>query len=259
MQDVSVRVGGLAGISFGPYASAVNLEGDINCEGSSSVLIENFSPWGFQIGTEFIPPMWRRTFGIDNYPNLHWTVSGQSAIQSYNTHGGGIGELRTVRIILDPNCIADGPVYPTPMPISGFLDVNSPLDDGVHWMIDVRDLLGTSIHPVNSAPALLFANQVKDPAILGFELMGTSDLAFPTATFLDSVTMDNIPRLGAINFGFPSPVEILNCGVGGFTSLLKGKEFTKYWSIPGYSLIAITGGPIVTGSLAFTAWCGYHL
>lgn len=262
MQDVSVRVGGLTQSGFGPYAQNFNVDGDIDTAGARIVLVENYSPWTFQISGYTVPAMQRRTFTVDNYPTLHWTITnGAQLVPGAYLIGGGIGELRTVKIILDPPLITtDGPVYPSPQVYSGYIDStvvpdNNPTTVGT-YIIDARDLLDSAQNAKWVSGGLQWGQAVRDPAIVGFQAMITRDLA-PSGV---SAAYDNVPRAAAVLAGsLPMPQIFMRTGpfAAGY---LAGRDYTQYWDLPGPSIVRFsTGQRITAGAVMWTAWVGYHL
>lgn len=232
MKDVTVTVGGLK--SGGLYSSNISNTGTVDTDGARIVMVENFSPVVFQIGNEAIPPMYRRTFAIDNYPSLNWTIGNNGTPVTQNI----FGPVRTVRILLDPAInVADGPVYPIAMPFSRV--IQNGLAGNNETIVYARDFL----------IGVADTTRTRDEAFLAVEWHGT---AMDTAP--DHITYANVPQ-GA------NPL-IANVGgqIGGMGASYRGKDWSFYSELPGPNTLAFElTSALGNGVCGFTVWVGYHL
>lgn len=233
MQDVSVLVGGTVGSTgTGPINSFSKGSGDIQTSEASLVMVENFSPFVFQIGNEAIPPMYRRTFSIDNYPQLHWTIG-----SAFGAIGGNLCyPQRLVRILLDPaHKVDDGPVYPEPIPVSGILP-----GDGSNIFSALAKLKESNY--VDSAA-------VKDVGFVGFQIEGSGFSQYIRNLFMGS------PVFG------DDVITVVHQSIYQQNASYIGKDWSRYFDIPGHHQIEIDfpGAMGSTGSIAWTGWVGYHL
>lgn len=232
MKDVTVTVGGLK--SGGLYSSSINNTGTVDTDGARIVMVENFSPVVFQIGNEAIPPMYRRTFAIDNYPSLNWTIGNAGTPVTQNI----FGPVRTVRILLDPVInVADGPVYPVTIPVSGAIQVGLP---GNHeTIVYARDVL------VGQADI----QRTRDEAFLAVEWHGTGMNTSPNHILYSNVPQGANPLIGNVGNS-----------VGVMGTEYRGKDWSYYTELPGPNCLTFElDSDLTVGACGYTVWVGYHL
>lgn len=237
MRDVSFIVGGL-GVGLGVYASTLSAQGDIDTQGAHTVLVENYSSFVLVLGNEIIPPMWRRIFAVDDYPNLKWKMAPDLPPQQ-----SSIGSNRTVRVILDPYppVATDGPVYPNPIPVTF---IHNAAVGQVLFIEGVAALVAATT--VGGVPSLQ-VGQIRDVAIVGISLVGTGlDTHVLSAEYHNNRAN---PNVSVYDFQFYKQ-----------TVDWDGKDWSFSSKLPGPDVVTIAMAAAPTrGSMLATVWIGFHL